>query len=315
MGAQWSQFFPPKPTYTEANLPTQNGKVFLITGGASGIGLELAKMLYRAHGKVYLAGRSEDKAQAAIQTITSAVPSSQGSLHFLGLDLSDLSTIKSSAQEFQSKESKLDVLFNNAGVSQPPLGTVSAQGIELQLATNCLGPFLLTRLLLPTLKAASAPRVVWTASQMVELSAPTGGLIMDEIETPPKDKTKNYTNSKTGNLFLGAELARRNPQVLSVSLNPGAASTNLFRHTPHLKYLAYPLMYSANMAAHTVLFAGTSPDVSIERNNCGYIIPFGRVSTNLRQDLKDATVPTEEGGTGRAKEFWEWCAQKTADYA
>jgi len=150
---------------------------------------------------------------------------------------------------------------------------------------------------------------------MVELSAPTGGLNMEDIETPPKDKTTNYTNSKTGNLFLGAELARRNPQVLSVSLNPGAASTNLFRHTPHLKYLAYPLMYSANMAAYTVLFAGTSPDVSIERNNGGYIIPFGRVSTNLRQDLKDATVPTEEGGTGRAKEFWEWCAQKTADYA
>ncbi|KAF3058021.1 hypothetical protein GL218_05227 [Daldinia childiae] len=243
MGAQWSQVFPPKPTFKEDNVGSQNGKVFIITGGYSGIGLELAKMLYKNHGRVYIAGRSEDKARQAIDDIRVGAPASQGILEFLHLELDDLSSIKASVESFKAKESKLHVLWNNAGVSRPPVGSVSKQGIELQLATNCLGPFLFTRLLLPLIEETasteppSSVRVIWTSSQIVELSAPPGGFNMSELQTPSKDQLQNYIISKFGNWLLASEMARTvgcTSGVVSVALNPGSAYSNLFRHTPSL---------------------------------------------------------------------------------
>lgn len=156
MGVQWSQFFPPAASLTEKTLEPQDGKVFLVTGGYSGIGLELVKMLYGCHGRVYVAGRSAQKAQQAIVAIQAAHPASRGSLEFLALELDDLHSVQEAAREFTAKESKLDVLWNNAGVSWPPPGSVSKQGTELQLATNCVGPFLLTQLLPPS-SAAQQP--------------------------------------------------------------------------------------------------------------------------------------------------------------
>lgn len=228
MGATFSQFFPPAPTLTEENLPSQKGRVFLITGGYSGVGLELSKLLYGAGGKIYVAGRSEDSARAAIEEIKGGVRDTEdsGELNFLFLDLSDLTTIKASALEFLEKEEILDVLFNNAGVSQPPVGRVSKQGHELQLATNCLGPFLFTSLLLPLLKrtaaksdiSGSSVRIIWTSSQVVDLSAPKDGLDIQELDTPPKDNFQNYVNSKTGNWFLASEFGKqvKDEEVLSI---------------------------------------------------------------------------------------------------
>jgi NAD(P)-dependent dehydrogenase (short-subunit alcohol dehydrogenase family) len=146
-------------------------------------------------------------------------------------------------------------------------GSVSKQGLELQLATNCLGPYLLTQLLLPILATTASAensnlvgtvRVVWTASQIVELSAPPQGLIIDEVHNPPKDKGRNYVNSKTGNMFLASEFARRNGTsdgIISVAQNPGAVSTNLFRHTPWLPYIAWPLLHKPELGANTELLS------------------------------------------------------------
>jgi NAD(P)-dependent dehydrogenase (short-subunit alcohol dehydrogenase family) len=210
MCSQWSQFFPPKARFT--TIPTCEGKVFIVTGGTSGIRFELSKKLYREKGRVYIAGRSEEGAQKAISEIQSLMPDSGGSLEFLHLQLDDLESIKESVRMFTSKEEKLHVLWNNAGVSRPPVGSLSKQGIELQIATNCLGPFLFTRLLLPTIQSTArtdpgSVRVVWTASQAVELSAPKGGFVMSDVISPPRDATKIYVNSKTRNIFLATELA------------------------------------------------------------------------------------------------------------
>ncbi|KAJ5317358.1 steroid dehydrogenase [Penicillium antarcticum] len=92
MGSTWSQFLPPTPSLTEANLPSQKGKVFIVPGGYSGIGLGLCIMLYQAGGKVYLAGRSEEKAMEAIANIKAARPSPDGAILFLPLQLDDLTT-------------------------------------------------------------------------------------------------------------------------------------------------------------------------------------------------------------------------------
>ncbi|KAL7929437.1 hypothetical protein V8C35DRAFT_315637 [Trichoderma chlorosporum] len=322
MGNQWSQVFPPKPTFTEADLPSLEGKVVIVTGGSSGIGFEVCKNLYQKNAKVYIAARNEEKTRKAIDEIRAA-GASQGSLEFLSLKLDDLTSIKASAEEFKSKESRLHVLWNIAGVSQPPQGSVSAQGIELQFATNCLGPFAFTQLLLPVLEATAADeatpkgsvRVVWTSSQVMELSSPTDGIIMDELRTPPKDRNRSYTNSKTGNYFLATELARRaaSSSIVSVSLNPGAINTNLLRHAPHIKYMAYPLLHKPRFGALAELYAGLSPDISLENNGC-YVIPWGRISNGVREDLVNASRTTEQGGSGKAQEFWEFCFEKTKDY-
>lgn len=324
MGSQFSQFFPSQPTFTGADVGSQQGKVFLITGGYSGIGLQLAKILYQKGGTVYIAGRSPEKAQKAIQQLA-PLPSENGKLHFLLLQLDDLSTIKDSADAFKARESKLDVLWNNAGVSQPPLGSTSKQGFELQLATNCLGPFLFTQLLCPLLaKAAtenkgSTPamgRVVWLSSQIMELSAPKGAIDLSDLTDTPKDQNRNYITSKTINYLLSCELARREGPtqgIISVSINPGAADTQLFRHKPWLRYVAWPLLYKSELAAYTELYAGLSPSITIEMNG-SYVVPWGRVATSVREDILRAAQPEDDGGSGKAAAVWEFCRRTTENY-
>lgn len=324
MGVTFSQLYPPGPGFTEENLPSQKGKVFIVTGGASGIGRQLVTFLFQAGGKVYLAGRSEQKAQQCIKDIRSSTtdPSSAGHIEYLPLNLDDLGTIRASAEAFKNRESRLDVLWNNAGVSLPPTGSVSKQGHELQVATNCLGPFLFTQLLLPLLRAtaqASPPasvRVLWTSSLMVDLSAPPGGMVVADLASPPPDKTKNYVTSKVGNWFLASELARRvgGPHgILSVTLNPGNLKTNLLRHAKWMQYASFPLLYNARMGAYTELWAGLSPELTLERNG-SYVIPWGRFHPSPRDDLLAALKSHDEGGTGEAGQFWRWCEEQTHEY-
>ena len=323
MGVTFSQLFPPRPSLTEANLSGQEGKVFIVTGGASGIGHELARILYQKGGKVYIAGRSEDNAYQSIDQIKRDSSSTTiGELHFLHLALDDLSTIKPFIEAFKARESRLDVLFNNAGVSLPPRGSVSKQMHELQLATNCLGPYLLTQLLIPTLEATAhisqtkpaAVRIVWTSSQMVDLAAQKGGL--NPLELTTSDQSQNYTVSKVGNWFLASETARQvqDAGILSVVQNPGNLKTNLLRNAPTFMRLASaPLLHEAKMGACTELWAGLSEDLGMNDNG-SYILPWGRVHPSPRKDLVNALRGPDEGGTGEAKAFREWCEQQISDY-
>ena len=187
-----------------------------MTGGASGIGLELVKILYSHNAKVYVAARSEQKASKAIATVQASFPKSKGGLVFLHLDLDDLTVVKQSAETFLSKESKLDVLWNNAGVMVPPEGSKTKQGYEAQLGTNCLGPFLFTKILTPLLveTAKSAPRgsvrVVWLGSSAAEMMSPKGGVDMTNLDYKKKETNwYKYGTSKAGNVLYAKELAKR----------------------------------------------------------------------------------------------------------
>lgn len=150
----------------------------------------------------------------------------------------------------------------------------------------------------------------------MELAAPEHGIVMSELENPPKDTTRNYSNSKTGNFFLAKELPRRRSAtgIISVADNPGAAFTSLFRHTPLLPYLAWSLLYKPKLCAYTQMFAGFSEEICHEHNGC-YVLPWGRIARNVRQDLEDAARPKEDGGPGIAGAFWDFCEEKTRDYA
>lgn len=192
--SSWTQFFPPNPKFTDKDVPADlQGKVYMVTGANCGMGKELAQILYAKNAKVYVACRSEEKATKAIAHIEKAAATSTGELVFLSLDLADLTQVKAAAQSFVAQESKLHVLFNNAGVmvgpADPPLRTV--QGYELALGVNCVGAFLFTKLLTPTLiaTARSEPtdtvRVVWLFSfGLVQYEPEDRGIDLDNLDLP-----------------------------------------------------------------------------------------------------------------------------------
>ncbi|KAI9742775.1 MAG: hypothetical protein M1818_003504 [Claussenomyces sp. TS43310] len=321
----WSNLragLPPKPTLTEQNLSNQAGKVFIVTGSSSGVGKELARILYSHDAKVYVAARSEEKATRAIDEIKAAFPESKGSLIYLHLDLDDLTTIKKSAEEFLAREDKLDVLWNNAGVMIPPQGSKTKQGYELQLGTNCVAPFLFTKLLTPLLvkTAKSAPagsvRVVWTASSATELMSPNNGLEFDNFDYKrEKAPFFKYGTSKAGNYYHGTEYAKRYAKdgIVSVALNPGNLLTDLQRHISGLQLMVMKtFLYHPRFGAYTELFAGLSPDVTLAKTG-SWIQPWGRFD-GIRSDLAAGAKSESEGGTGYAKKFWEWTEEQIKPY-
>ncbi|RPA84007.1 NAD(P)-binding protein [Ascobolus immersus RN42] len=313
------------PPITEANCPDQTGRVLIVTGGTAGVGFELSNILYASNGTVYIAARSQERAEAAIARIKSANPDSKGQLHFLHLDLSDLSTIKTSANEFLKKESQLHVLFNNAGVANPPPNSRSAQGHELHLGTNCLGPYLFTRLVLPALRTASASsppntvRIIWASSQTVDMLAPAGGIVPSELRNPQWERgPRMYSQSKVGNWFLAARFAQEfkaaNENIVSITVNPGNLKSEIWRNYPTLNYYAISWMLKPSIwGAYTDLWAGLSEEVTVEDGG-RYVLPWGKWHPCPREDILEGMKTVEEGGTGVMKEFGEWCDEFTREF-
>ncbi|VUC25209.1 unnamed protein product [Clonostachys rosea] len=293
---------PYEATLTEENLPDQTGKVFVVTGASSGVGKELVRILYQHNAKVWLAARSESRTIEAIKDIKGSHPNSRGQLLFLSLQLDDLSTIKASAEEFLSKESRLDVLWNNAGVMQPPEGSTTVQGYELQLGTNVLGHFLFVRFLTPILRqtAETAPRhtvrVVWVSSMAADF-APCPPIDFSNMDYHKDESiSQKYGRSKAGNLIHAAEFGRlqQNTGIVSTSLNPGLLQTNLQRHFSATRATLVKMAGSpAKFGAYTELFAGLDSSITPEDL---WITPFGR-KAEPRKDL----VEPELG-----RKYWEW---------
>lgn len=326
MGIVYSgQLRPPAPTLTEANLGPQTGKVFVITGGTSGVGLELAKILYNAGGTVFVTGRSQKTVQAAITEVKASTPqpgNTPGVIDGVDLDLSDLSTIKAKAQILLEKAPKIDVLQLNAGVMVPPADSKSAQGLELQMGVNCVAHLLLAHLLTPALVAAAqqaaannaAPgsvRVVWAGSLAVDVS-PKGGLEMSAVKNPPRAPNANYIATKVGNWFLAnyfAELpAIKENNILNVAQNPGNLRTNLQRHLNFIQdFLVGLMLYPSVYGAYTELWAAVSDELSIQDQG-SFVLPWGRKHPKPRPDL----VKAIEGG--KAREFGEWCEEQIREF-
>ncbi|EPE24219.1 NAD(P)-binding Rossmann-fold containing protein [Glarea lozoyensis ATCC 20868] len=310
-------------TLTEKNLPDQTGKVFLITGSTSGVGLELAQILYSRNAKVYIAARNAEKAARTIETIESKHPSSAGELVYLHLDLSDLTTINSSAQEFLDREKRLDVLWNNAGVMVPPQGSTTKQGYEMQIGTNNVAPFLFTKLLTPllieTAKTASpgSVRVVWVSSSAAARFSPEGGVEMDNLGYEREDKSAwfKYGVSKAGNILHASEYARRVGEkgVLSLSLDPGNLKTDLYNQVPRWQMLVVNLVLKEPIyGAYTELYGGLSEDIKME-NNGTFAVPWGKMQTP-RADIALSCKSKDQGGTGLASQFWEWSEKQVENY-
>ncbi|KAI0134295.1 short-chain dehydrogenase [Xylariales sp. AK1849] len=320
-----NQLFPPRPIFTEAKLPDQAGKVFIVTGGAAGVGIEVAKALYGKNGTVYIATRSSEKMERAVEHIRKTRPDSKGRLQPLVVDFADLTSIKPAVDKFLAKERRLDVLFNNAAVMTPPAGSKTAQGLDLEMGTNTVGAFLLTRLLEHVLCATAqmsphgSVRTVWVSS-FIGLGTSPGGVAWDETSKQPailaKDARMNYMQSKVANIFLAHEYAKRlgDKGVLSTSLHPGLMKTELQRHSPALRGFVMGVIFKGpEYGACTELFAGLSQDITAERNG-SFIIPWGRFGP-IPDEVATGMKTEHEGGTGLSQRLWEWCEAVTAPYS
>lgn len=334
--ALWRQCYPPAPTFTEADVPagSQAGRVFMVTGASSGVALALCKQLYGTGATIYMAGRSAARLDAAMRDIresagSSPAPAHPATLRPLVLDLSDLATVAAAVAAFAAHETRLDVLWNIAGAGLPP-GSLTPQGLEANVGTMCVGPFLLTQGLLPFLRAAAAApvrsagtgtgggvgdsvRVVWTGSIQIEMGSPRGGVDLAAAGKPTTNQDMDYGAAKAGNWFLAAECARRwgRDGILSVCVNPGNLNTPIFDKENWLwvMFLKTFVLHPPKLGAYSMLFGGLSPAVDESRSGA-YIWPWGRFDIPGRPDVVQAVA---EGK--KPQEFWEWCEKKCESYA
>jgi NAD(P)-dependent dehydrogenase (short-subunit alcohol dehydrogenase family) len=243
--------------FTEANVPQQTGKSFIVTGANTGVGFEIARVLAERGARVLLGCREQIRALDAIARLKRITPNAD--LVWLPLDLGDLDSVRTAA-EIAAKEPRIDALINNAAIMNPPL-TRTKQGFESQFGVNHLGVFALTSLLLPKLAETPESRVVVTSS-IAHLKAK---IDWDDLNAD-KSYIKNdrYGGSKLANALFFFELDRRlraaKSPVTAIGVHPGIASTSLGRHMGIVQVvgpIVGLLLNSADKGAWPALLAAT----------------------------------------------------------
>jgi len=255
--------------WTAADLPELSGKVFVVTGGNSGLGLEAARELTRKGGQVVIACRDAAKAATALMQIR--VDVAGAAVEAMDLDLASLASVRAFAEAFRARHHRLDALCNNAGVMALPYRKTK-DGFEMQLGTNHLGHFALTGRLLDVLCATPGARVVNVSSTAHRF----GRIRFDDLQSEQSyARWRAYGQSKLANLLFTYELARRAEKagvdLASVAAHPGYAATNLQTAGPRmegavlmerLSLLGNRLFaQSAAMGALPTLYAAAAPGV------------------------------------------------------
>jgi NAD(P)-dependent dehydrogenase (short-subunit alcohol dehydrogenase family) len=214
------------PSWTAADIPDQTGTTVVVTGANSGLGLRSAEALAAAGAHVVLACRNAAKAATALESVKAKATGPAPEV--VVLDLSSLASVRECAAGLAEQLGQLDVLMNNAGIMAVPKA-VTVDGFESQLGTNHLGHFALTGLLLPTLLAAPAPRVVNVSSNAHNF----GRMDFDDLffERRHYSRWRAYGQSKLANLLFTSELQRRaveaHTALTAAAAHPGYSATNL----------------------------------------------------------------------------------------
>ena len=256
------------------------GKTCVVTGASNGIGKETARGLARLGAHVVMLCRNRDKGEAARKEIQATVPDARVDL-VIG-DLSSRASIEQAAAEILAQHPKIHVLVNNAGISID-YREKSADGVEMVLATNHLGPFLLTHLLGDALAAAAPARVV-TVSSALEKGARMNWDDL-EYERTPYSMMKVYGQSKLMNVLFTYELARRwkDRGITANCLHPGVIDTGLVSgvRSPFMRGLFKVMQLffkSPDKGAEGSVYLACSPEV--EGKTGGYYVDKKLVKSN-----------------------------------
>jgi retinol dehydrogenase 12 len=237
------------------------GRSFLVTGANSGIGRALAEALAFGGGRVLLAARSEERTRPVLEEIRARDRSAD--VEFLHLDLADLGSVRQAAERVLAEGKPLDVLVNNAGVA----GTraLSADGFDLTYATNHIGPFHLTALLLPVLQRAPQGRIVNVSSIAHERVPGIDWTLLERRTEPRQSGFKDYAVTKLMNVLHAKELARRlrGTAVTTYALHPGGVASNIWRALPRPVQWGLKLFLISNEeGARTPLYCATAPELA-----------------------------------------------------
>jgi NAD(P)-dependent dehydrogenase (short-subunit alcohol dehydrogenase family) len=249
--------------WTTAQINSQSGRSFVVTGANSGLGFETARQLAVHGARVTLTCRSDAKGRAAVDRIRAESPGAL--VEFRVLDLADRDSVRAFAAAVTSDPITVDVLVNNAGVMFPPRA-LTRQGFESQFATNHLGHFALTALLFDTICRGGDARVVTVSS----LEHKRGSIHFDDLTGERSYSPRGfYQQSKFANVLFGLELDRRVREagipVRSLLAHPGWASTNLQTSAPTgamkqlMKVGNRLLAQSAEIGALSQLYAAVDP--------------------------------------------------------
>jgi len=249
------------------DVPSMEGKTVIITGGNSGIGKATAIALAGAGARVVVTARNEQRGRAAVADIAAAGRSD--SVELSVFDLADLSSVRAGAADLLARCPRIDVLCNNAGLILSER-TLSADGYEATFATNHLGPFLLTNLLLERVKASAPSRIVNVAS-IAHTFARRGMEFDDLMAERSYRQGKVYARSKLANILFTLELAERlaGTGVTVNSLHPGSVATGYARDGDTTGFMAwgvklyahFPTTLTPEQGARTSIYLCSSPEV------------------------------------------------------
>ena len=239
-----------------------SGRVALVTGANTGIGLVTARELAALGAHVFIACRSAQRAQPSLDRIRAAVAGAQ--VEALPLDLGDFDSVRACARTFLARGLPLHLLVNNAGLAGARGFTRS--GFELAFGVNHMGHFLLTQLLLDRIESSAPARIVTVASR-AHYRAP--GIDWDAVRRPTRSRlaVAEYAVSKLANVLFSAELGRRlaGSGVTTYALHPGVVASDVWRGVPWpLRPLIKLRMISTEEGAATTLFCAASPEVAAE---------------------------------------------------
>lgn len=280
--------FTPDSTTTDviAGLDLR-GRLMIVTGATSGLGLETVRALAAAGADVVATGRSVDRAREATASVAPrAIP--------VALDLERWNTVVAAAETIRALQRPVDAIVCNAGLMHVPT-LERAHGLEKHFVVNHLGHYLLVRRLLDRLREAPQGRVVVVASALMS-QAPPAGIDFDNLDgARGYDPVAMYGQSKLANALFAFELARREAgtRVTANALHPGVANTNLDRAQPAWRRLASralawsrPYVRPIEVAAATQVYLATAP--ALEKTSgrffeaCNPVEPPGRHARDAR---------------------------------
>mgnify|MGYP000707358631 CR=1 FL=1 len=265
------------------------GKICLVTGANSGIGFETALAFAQKGAEVWLLCRNEQRGEAAREKIVTT--SQNQAIHLAIVDMSERSSIREFCTHFPRPQ--IDILVQNAAV-MPDEHFSTSDGLELTLATNLVGPFLLTQLLLPKLRAAKAARVILVSSGGMYAQK----LDLHTIETPkhPFDGVIQYAQTKRAMVILNELWASRYPNdnIDFHCMHPGWGDTPAVRSSlPRFWKVTQSILRTPEQAADTVIWLGCAPSITglsghfwFDRGKQKtHILPWTRESEEVRAEL------------------------------